>query len=257
METDMDRHEEKGSATDPVQAELARVGEHTAALLRSAGETAASIVADAERRAAETTEAAEDFAQAVRGSAYAFSQEQRSEAEAEAERLVSNAETEADRILEVARVRRIGLQSAINELSEHRNSLVIQLEQLADSALNLAGRHREPAADQVSPEPIDWSADGASETSAENHAPGDPLDRLRAEIDGDAFISKPPPSAAVTASASKEKPEIGSEYEPRGGRFSALLPPRRRKVRADAEKISGDESESSPSDAAEAPTSTK
>lgn len=277
-ETDIETVEEAATeappAADPLQAELTRVGEQTAGLLRSAGETAAIVIADAERQAADTTAQAEaeaaatraeaeEFAQAVRGSAYSFSQEHRREAEADAERLVSEAQAEADRIAEVASVRRSAVQSDIDELAEHRDSIVAELERLAESAWDMASRHRpeEPKEDEAADDrevskngdSAEWHVTGP-ESEADADA-DDPLDRLRAEIEQ---ARKPVlPESAPPPASDAEKSKLGAEYEPRGGRFSAFLPPRRRKQPVSAKDSGDGVSKSASNDSAEAPTSSK
>ena len=162
--------------SDAAKAELERIGERTAKVLKAAGEAAEEIKADAHNEVrdmvdgarveanaarveadhfAETTRTeADDYAQAVRGKADAYAQEQRERAEGEAEKIVADAKAEADRTLEGGRSQREEIQKVIGDLEERRDTLLDELEKLAGSLVGTATKHRrpEPPTEQVEAE---------------------------------------------------------------------------------------------------------
>lgn len=167
METDNAARSEETPAA-AVKRELSRVSEHTAKLLGAAGDTAASVVADAKGEAARITGAAQvevdamradadryaertrseadEFARQTRGSAYSFAQDRRRQAEVDAEGHVADAREEAQHLIETAQGRQAALFTVIADLSERRETLLSQLERIADSLGQTASRHREDAA---------------------------------------------------------------------------------------------------------------
>jgi DivIVA domain-containing protein len=171
--------------SEALQAELARIGEQTAQVLRAAGEAAAAIKADAVEEARELIDDAriranaarieadrhlensgrelEDYEQRTRGQADAYAGERRAEADAEAEEVLKRAKAEADKLAGEGRKRREDLEAVISDLSARRDALLDELEKLAGSLAGTMSAHRR------------------AEASAEGNGAEEPAERPKAK----------------------------------------------------------------------------
>src|SRR5919201_835945 len=161
---------------DAVRRELERIGESTAAILRAAEQTARELRGAAKRDAEHQVESARAEAERTRADAEEFAAEAREgageaarrlrlEAGQRAEEAVREAETRAESILENTVARRRVLDAQIDELTERRDAILVEVARLADE-LRAVGETDAIAAERRRPDEAALEEEGTEEEEA-------------------------------------------------------------------------------------------